>query len=154
MTISWSKRRLADLCEVTSSRRTYAKDHVKQGVPFYRSKEIIERYNGQQRFNTELFISEDWYSEIKTKFGVPAVGDVLLTSRGTLGTPFVVMDEQPFYFADGNLTWFRKLNGLHSKFLYYWFISPPGKAELRKCTIGSSQQAYTIVLLKEMELVL
>jgi type I restriction enzyme S subunit len=154
MTSCWRRRRLADLCEVTSSRRTYAKDHVDQGVPFYRSKEIIERYNGQQTFSTELFISEERYSEIKREFGVPVVGDVLLTSRGSLGTPYIVRDDQPFYFADGNLTWFRRLNGLDFKFLYYWFISPSGKAELQKCTIGSSQQAYTIVLLKEIELLL
>jgi type I restriction enzyme S subunit len=148
----WTKRRIGDLCEVTSSRRTYAKDHVTKGIPFYRSKEVIERYNGRQVFTTDLFITEAWYNEIKTNFGVPLVGDVLLTSRGSLGVPYVVRDTKPFYFADGNLTWFRKLKGLDSTFLFYWFLSPGGTAELKKCTIGSSQQAYTIVLLKEMSI--
>jgi type I restriction enzyme S subunit len=36
--------------------------------------------------------------------------------------------------------------------LYYWIGSPQGKAELQKCTIGSSQSAFTIVLLKGIEL--
>ena len=43
-------------------------------------------------------------------------------------------------------------NGLDSQFLYYWISSPQGKAELQKCTIGSSQSAFTIVLLKSMEI--
>ena len=57
-----------------------------------------------------------------------------------------------FYFKDGNLTWFRHFDGLDSWFLYYWLVSPQGKAELQKCTIGSSQSAFTIVLLKGMEI--
>jgi type I restriction enzyme S subunit len=36
--------------------------------------------------------------------------------------------------------------------LYYWIGSPQGKGELQKCTIGSSQSAFTIVLLKSMEI--
>ncbi len=34
--------------------------------------------------------------------------DMLLTSVGTLGVPYVVKDET-FYFKDGNLTWFGNL---------------------------------------------
>lgn len=154
MTKPWQNHRISELCEVTSSKRTYAKDHVSAGVPFYRSKEIIEKYNGQQHLTTQLFITEERYNSIKSKFGVPAVGDVLITSRGSLGVPYVVKTTTPFYFADGNLTWLRNLNGLDSKYLYYWFLSPAGKAELQKCTIGSSQQAYTIVLLKDMDICL
>jgi type I restriction enzyme S subunit len=52
----------------------------------------------------------------------------------------------------GNLTWFRNFKGLDSQFLYYWLAAPQGKAELLKCTIGSSQSAFTIVLLKGMEI--
>lgn len=55
-----------------------------------------------------------------------------------------------FYFKDGNLTWFRLFNGLNSKYLYYWILSPDGKAQLQRSTIGTSQAAYTIELLKKM----
>jgi len=37
---------------------------------------------------------------------------------------------------------------LDSDYLYYWLLSPIGKAELKKATIGSSQSAYTINLLE------
>lgn len=59
-----------------------------------------------------------------------------------------------FYFKDGNITWFRNFKGLSSTYLHYWLSSPAGKAEQKKCTIGSSQSAYTIVLLKEMKIAL
>ena len=66
--------------------------------------------------------------------------------------PYVVKPGEKFYFKDGNLTWFRLFKNLDSQYLYYWLISPQGKAQLKKCTIGSSQSAFTIVLLKDMEI--
>ena len=146
------KARMADLCEITSSKRIFAADYVSEGVPFYRGKEITEKYKGSLDVSTELFITEEKFSEIERKFGAPRKGDLLLTSVGTLGSPYVVKPGERFYFKDGNLTWFRYFHELDSKFLYYWLVSPQGKAELQKCTIGSSQSAFTIVLLKSMEI--
>jgi len=38
--------RLDDLLEITSSKRIHMADYVKVGVPFFRSKEVIERSKG------------------------------------------------------------------------------------------------------------
>jgi type I restriction enzyme S subunit len=141
-----------ELCEITSSKRIFAADYVSEGVPFYRGREITEKYKGNLDVSTELFITEEKFQEIERKFGVPKPGDVLLTSVGTLGSVYVVKHGDRFYFKDGNLTWFRNFKDLDSSFLYYWISSPKGKAELKKCTIGSSQSAFTIVLLKGMEI--
>jgi type I restriction enzyme, S subunit len=150
--MQWQKTVLHNLCEVTSSKRIYASEYQSEGIPFYRGREISEKYNGNFDISTELFITESKYNEIKRKFGVPQPGDLLLTSVGTLGNPYVVKDGEVFYFKDGNLTWFRNFKGLDSKYLFYWLVSPQGKAELKKCTIGSSQSAFTIVLLKDMQI--
>ena len=149
--MTWQKVVISDLCDITSSKRIYVADYQADGIPFYRGKEISEKYKGNLDVSTELFISESKYLEIKEKFGVPEQGDLLLTSVGTLGNPYVVQQGEIFYFKDGNLTWFRNFKKLDSKFLFYWLVSPQGKAELKKCTIGSSQSAFTIVLLKEMQ---
>jgi len=146
------KARMVDLCEITSSKRIFAADYVSEGVPFYRGKEITEKYKGNLGVSTELFISEKKFCEIERKFGAPSSGDLLLTSVGTLGSPYVVKSGKRFYFKDRNLTWFRHFKELDSRFLYYWLVAPQGKAELQKCTIGSSQSAFTIVLLKGMEI--
>ena len=149
---AWPTKRMDELCEITSSKRIFAADYGSEGVPFYRGKEITEKHKGKLDISTELFISEDKFSEIERKFGAPRSGDLLLTSVGTLGSPYVVKPADRFYFKDGNLTWFRHFDGLDSWFLSYWLVSPQGKAELQKCTIGSSQSAFTIVLLKGMEI--
>lgn len=149
---AWPIKTIDSLCEITSSKRIFAADYVSEGVPFYRGKEITEKYKGNLEVSTELFITEKKFNEIKCKFGVPLPGDLLLTSVGTLGSVYVVKQNDRFYFKDGNLTWFRNFQGLDSQFLYYWLSSPQGKAELQKATIGSSQSAFTIVLLKKLEI--
>ena len=149
---TWPAKRMDELCEITSSKRIFAADYVSEGVPFYRGREITEKYKGNLDVSTELFITEEKFSEIERKFGAPKSGDLLLTSVGTLGSVYVVKPGDRFYFKDGNLTWFRNFQELDSRFLYYWLGSPQGKAELQKATIGSSQSAFTIVLLKGMEM--
>jgi len=149
---AWPTKRMDELCEITSSKRIFAADYVPEGVPFYRGREITEKYKGNLDVSTELFITEEKFQEIERKFGAPRPGDLLLTSVGTLGSVYVVKHGDRFYFKDGNLTWFRHFKELDSQFLYYWIGSPQGKAELQKCTIGSSQSAFTIVLLKSMEI--
>ena len=149
---AWPIKRMDQLCEITSSKRIFAADYVSEGVPFYRGREVTEKYKGNLDVSTELFITEEKFAEIERKFGAPKLGDLLLTSVGTLGSVYVVKSGDRFYFKDGNLTWFRNFKGLDSQFLFYWIGSPQGKAELQKCTIGSSQSAFTIVLLKGMEI--
>ncbi len=147
-----SKRCVSDLCEITSSKRIFASDYRAEGVPFFRGKEITEKYNGAIEVSTELFIERSKFEEIKAKSGAPMPGDLLLTSVGTLGSTYVVSRGDEFYFKDGNITWFRNFRGLDSTYFNYWLTAPDGRAELKKCTIGSSQSAYTIVLLKGMEI--
>ena len=151
---AWPTKRMDQLCEITSSKRIFAADYVSEGVPFYRGREVTEKYKGNLDVSTELFITEEKFAEIEHKFGAPKLGDLLLTSVGTLGSVYVVKPGDRFYFKDGNLTWFRNFKGLDSQFLFYWIGSPQGKAELQKCTIGSSQSAFTIVLLKGIEIAL
>ena len=115
--INTEKKHLGSVLEVTSSKRIYLSEYKKQGVPFFRSKEVIESFKGRP-ISSELFISDERYNEIKDKFGVPQKGDILLTSVGTIGVPLRVTNDNPFYFKDGNLTWFKNYNGIDSLYLY------------------------------------
>lgn len=146
-------RRMQELCEITSSKRIFASDYQGEGVPFYRGKEIGEKHHGNSNLKTELFISRQKFDEIRTKFGAPKSGDLLLTAIGALlGLPYVVEEGEEFYFKDGNVLWFRNFKNISGRFLYYWMLSPQGNAELKKCIIGAAQPAFTIVLLKQMEI--
>jgi len=151
----WKECKLGDVAEITSAKRIYYSEYVPNGVPFFRSKEIIERFN-RQNTSTELFIKRERYEEIKLKFGAPQDGDILLTSVGTLGVPYLVRKEDEFYFKDGNLTWFRNINSktIDVRFLYFWIISVIGQQKLYEASIGSTQPALTIIGLKDVEILL
>ncbi|MFW3362497.1 restriction endonuclease subunit S [Aerococcus viridans] len=148
----YKKKKLGDLVDIGSSKRVYAQEYVDEGVPFYRSKEIIEKAQGREISNP-LYISLESFEELRNKHGAPKNGDLLLTSVGTLGIPYIVRDEE-FYFKDGNLTWFNNFQNLDNMYLYYWFNSTFGKAEINKRLIGSTQKALTITNLKEFEIYL
>lgn len=148
--MEWKEVTLGDLCKISSSKRIFAKEYQSDGVPFYRGKEIIAKQKGNAISN-ELFISRNRYEEIKARYGVPQQRELLLTSVGTLGVPYVIKEEE-FYFRDGNLTWFRHFNGLDVEYLYYWFLSPYGKNEINTKAIGSTQKALTIDSLSKFDI--
>lgn len=150
VSMEWKEVTLGDLCEISSSKRIFAKEYQSDGVPFYRGKEIIAKQRGNAISN-ELFISRNRYEEIKARYGVPQQRELLLTSVGTLGVPYVIKEEE-FYFKDGNLTWFRHFNGLDVEYLYYWFLSPYGKNEINTKAIGSTQKALTIDSLSKFDI--
>lgn len=150
--VTFQKVKIKDLCEITSSKRIFADEYLSSGIPFYRGKEISEKQKSSSEVSDLIYISKEKFNEIKSKYGVPQKGDLLLTSVGTIGNPYLVKENEEFYFKDGNLTWFKNFKGINSQWLYYWLLSPQGKSELNKCTIGSSQKAYTINLLYRLEL--
>ncbi|MEB6331807.1 restriction endonuclease subunit S [Staphylococcus pseudoxylosus] len=144
---------LGELCEIKSSKRIYAKDYVNKGIPFYRSKEIIEKSKGLD-ISQNLYIDNKKFEEIEEKHGIPETGDLLLTSVGTLGVPYIVKNEK-FYFKDGNLTWFTNFKSLLNQYyLFYWFKSKEGIGEINRVTIGSTQKALTIKNLRYLKITL
>ena len=149
---TFQKVKIKDYCEITSSKRIFADEYLISGVPFYRGKEISQKQRSSSEVSDLIYISREKFEEIKAKYGVPQKGDLLLTSVGTIGNPYLVKENEEFYFKDGNLTWFRNFQGIKSQWLYYWLLSPQGKLELNKCTIGSSQKAYTINLLYGLQI--
>jgi type I restriction enzyme, S subunit len=138
-------------CEITSSKRIYAKEYMSSGVPFYRGKEISLK-SKNEIISEPIFITRDRFEEIKKRFGAPKAGDILMTAVGTIGNLYIVKNNEEFYFKDGNVLWFRKFDNLNSAWLYYWLLSTDGKRELAKCIIGSSQSAYTIDNLSKLKI--
>ena len=150
MTLHYLK--IGDLCNVSSSKRVFARQYVDDGIPFYRQKEIIDKKKGNP-LEDLIYISESVYNDFKEKFGVPVNGDLLITAVGaTLGIPYVVGDEK-FYFKDGNLIWLSNFKKeLNSQFLYYWIDSTFGTQTLWNRTIGSAQPALTIDSIKKLSI--
>lgn len=147
----WEIKRIVDLFDITSSKRVYLADYVDAGIPFYRSKEIIQLSQGQA-ITEPLYISNAAYENFKSKYGAPEKNDILITSVGTIGVSYLV-DGHEFYFKDGNLTWIKSgSNKTLSLFLFQWLNSQSGKQQLLQSTIGTSQSALTIENLKKIKL--
>ena len=149
----WEVKKLGELCNVGSSRRIFADEYVESGIPFYRSKEIIEKSKNKP-ISVELFIREDRYIELKKNNGVPAVGDLLITAVGTIGEIWVVDSEQPFYFKDGNIVWLSRMSPMVDSFFFRFSLEKIIVEYKKKATIGSAYAALTIVNLKKMDVLL
>lgn len=148
----WTVKRIGDLFQITSSKRVYLADYVENGIPFYRSKEVIQLSQGQA-ITEPLYISNATFQNFKNKFGAPEENDILITSVGTIGISYLV-DGHEFYFKDGNLTWIKSgSDKILSLFLFQWLNSQGGKQQLHQSTIGTSQSALTIENLKKIKLI-
>lgn len=150
----WSWKKLIDIANVSSSKRIFREEYKIGGIPFYRGKEVTQLSNGEA-ISTELFISEERYNEIKEKFGVPQIGDILITSVGTIGSVWLVDNDSPFYFKDGNVTWVKDYKTVvNGEFVYEWLQTKEAKEQIKSVTIGSTQQALTISALRELKILI
>ncbi len=138
---------LGSLADITSSKRIFKDDYVDEGIPFYRTKEIVE-LNKKKPISLELFISQEKYGEIKEKYGVPKKNDILISAVGTLGIPWIVEDDRDFYFKDGNLIWIKNIKNANPE--YVKFMLEEGlKNQKDDFSIGAAYKALTIVGLKK-----
>jgi type I restriction enzyme S subunit len=145
----WKWVKLKVVADITSSKRIFQHEYVSSGIPFYRTKEIKELSEGQP-LSVDLFISEAKYNEIKSRFPIPKKGDVLLSAVGTIGVSYVIKDNKPFYFKDGNLMWLKDLKGISPLFLSHgltYFIRNKKGAK----TSGSAYNALTIETMKDFD---
>lgn len=149
--VGWEKVKLGDVLEISSSKRIFLSDYVSEGIPFYRGKEIILK-SKNEALNDRLFISEEKFKKVKTKYDVPKEGDILVTAVGTLGYPYLVTkSDGDFYFKDGNLIWLKGNESISSVYLISSFKNEHFQTMLNNIAIGSSQKALTIKSLKAIK---
>src|SRR5690606_22726559 len=145
----WEVKCLDELGTITSSKRIYKSEYVKEGVPFYRTKEIKELSNGNP-ITLELFISRNRYEQIKKSFGVPQIGDLLMSAVGTIGEIMVIENEDEFYFKDGNIVWFKDFQRLDTKYLKYSLTALV--ENIKSLALGAAYSALTIEKLNKYEI--
>ena len=138
----WKTIRMGDYFRITSSKRVFQADWTDKGVPFYRAREIVKlaKYGS---VDNDLFITPEMYDTYKAKYGVPKVGDVLITGVGTLGVCFLVENENPFYFKDGNVIWLQKEKEISSRYVIYCYQTNDVKEQVHS-TQGAVVGTYTI----------
>lgn len=100
----WDFVSMQELYEVRSSKRVYQNEQTSSGVPFLRVADIVSKIENKE-ITPDLYISFEKYESLKASGFVPNAGDLLVTSRGTLGRIYVIKDNERFYFQDGMITW-------------------------------------------------
>ena len=140
------------IADISSSKRIYANEYKEKGVPFYRSKEIIELGN-KKKPSIELFISEERYKEIKEKYDIPIRGDILITAVGTIGETWIVDTDEPFYYKDGNVLQIRLKKEI-SKIYFKYVLDILINLFKSKNVSGSAYSALTIEKFRKMKIIL
>ena len=146
----WPIKSLGTLCAVGSSKRIYQNEQCSSGVPFWRISDLIEKIN-TGKTNCALFISKAQYKDLKDAGFVPVAGDILITSRGTLGRCYEVKPEDQFYFQDGMISWLSHYtNGITPLYLQYLFAMPGFRKQLNHLQAGSTVAYLSIAMLKQL----
>jgi len=150
--MGWEVSTILSLCEITSSKRIFEEEYTNDGIPFYRGKEISLKKLGVA-ITDPIYISTKRYNEIISLNSKPEIGDILMTAVGTIGVSYLVQDEK-FYFKDGNVIWFKdfKYDGANL-FLYDFMQSEMFCSIIKEITIGSTQNAITIITFGQQKIV-
>ena len=118
----WVQHNLGDLMNVTSVKRIHQSDWTNSGVRFLRARDIVAA-SKNEKVSEPLFISQEKYNEYSEISGKVKKGDLLVTGVGTIGVPMLINSDEPLYFKDGNIIWFKNENIIDGKFFYYSFVS-------------------------------
>lgn len=147
----WEDKELDQILSIGSSKRVHREDYVSSGVPFFRGLEI-SKLGKSAIIEDVLYISKESYLLLKERFGVPQIGDILITAVGTLGNSFLVNNSEPFYFKDGNLIWLSNIK-INNQYLNVYIGNGIGQQRILNSAAGSNQKALTMVNLKNVRVI-
>ncbi|WP_343101258.1 restriction endonuclease subunit S [Romboutsia sp. MSSM.1001216sp_RTP31141st1_G3_RTP31141_220114] len=145
---NWCWVKLGALTTIKSSKRILAKEYQESGIPFFRSKEVV-KLSSNQEITDSIYITEERYNEIKDKFGVPKVGDLLITCVGTIGETWIV-DDRKFYYKDGNIIQIDSNEYINTRYIELVIKSTYFINWVNSTVSGSAYSALTIDKLKQL----
>ena len=143
----WEQRKLGEITELKSASRVHKGEWTSNGVPFYRSSDVMAAINGTE--NEKAFISEELYEKLSKVSGKLEEGDILVTGGGSVGNPYIVPDNKPLYTKDADLLWIKNKGKFHPYFLYEFFFSPTFRNYLGSISHVGTIAHYTITQLSE-----
>ena len=140
---NWCWVKLGQLFNIISARRV-TKDQWKSiGVPFYRTREIVQlSQNGH--VDNELFIDIEHYESLKNKYGIPQPGDIMLTAVGTIGKTYVVSQDDKFYYKDASVLCMQNVHDINSQYIELAFCSTLVQKQLYEKSKGTTVDTITI----------
>ena len=140
---NWTVCNLGDTVKIRSAKRVMKSDWRTEGVPFYRTREIV-KLSENGIVGNELFISYQLYDEYREKYGIPVAGDILITAVGTIGKTYIVRHNDKFYYKDASVLCISPYPLISSDFLTYLFRSEYLKKQLMGNSKGTTVDTITI----------
>lgn len=128
--------------EIGSVKRIHMNEWKNTGVPFFRARDIVAKFNNK-KISDPIYISEKTYNSNILKSGKVKKGQLLITGVGTIGIPYLITDDSPLYFKDGNVIWLKN-NNYDGNFIFYFFTTNLFKNYLFKITGTGTVGTYTI----------
>ncbi len=132
------------LGRLTSSSRVHQKDWTDSGIPFYRTREIVS-LSKADAVDNELFISEDLFLKLTETGTTPQKNDIMLTGVGTIGVPYLVKEDDRFYFKDASVLIFKNVFNLSPLFILNFFKSSTWREQIHNGSMGTTVHTLTIV---------
>ena len=149
---AWVPHKIGNLTKVLSASRVHKVDWKTEGVPFFRSSDVISAYKGTE--NIKAFISLELYEELAKSSGKLEENDILITGGGSIGIPYIVPNNEPLYSKDADLIWIKTSPRFDSKYLYAYFECEMFKDYLRSISHVGTIAHYTIEQVKDTPVML
>lgn len=138
----WVEHDLGGLIDIRSAARVHKEQWTADGVPFFRTSDVVSIYKGKT--NTNTYISQEVYEELTEKLGKVTKDDLLITGGGSIGIPYLVPNDDPLYFKDADLLWLKNNKRFDGSFLYTFFFSASFKKYIKSISHIGTIAHYTI----------
>lgn len=150
----WEIFPLGKLCSVSSSKRIYQSELSPYGIPFLRISDLTNLISTKIIKSTS-YISEEKYNELKHQKQVPITGDILITSRGTLGQCYIIKEKDKFYFQDGMVSWLSEYTTTINPLYISWLFSMAEfQKQITQIQAGSTVAYLSIDKIKKIKIML
>lgn len=147
----WPIDNMCNLCSVGSSKRIYQSEQSSAGVAFLRISDLTNLINTGV-ITESLYIPEKRYAELQAQSQVPVQGDILVTSRGTLGQCYIVKADDRFYFQDGMISWLSEYgDNITPIYISYLFSMPGFRKQIDSMQAGSTVAYLSIAMIKKLK---
>ena len=143
----WCMTNIESLFEAVSAKRVLKSEWKNKGIPFYRAREIVQ-LSKEGIADKNLFVSEEHYSELKEKYGVPNCDDIMISAVGSIGYTYIVKKGDVFYYKDASVLCLKNTNHWNPTFFKIWLASPFLQEQMYKNSKGTTVNTITLEKLK------
>ena len=140
---NWMWVRWGNVINIVSAKRVHQSDWKKEGIPFYRAREIAKLAD-EGFVKNDLFISEELYNKF-SESGVPHEDDLMVSAVGTLGKTYVVKSNDKFYYKDASVLCFENYMHLNPFFMKYLMESDLMRTQISSNSGGTTVDTLTMV---------